>query len=149
VAAGPAPSQTIHVGDIAITYLPDGKGHFVPHQMFPASGSQEAWDKHARWLDSDGRVVATIGAFLIRTGDRNVLVDLGFGEAEVDIPDFARAKSGLLPSSLAGAGLSPADIDTVLFTHLHHDHSGWTAGEDGLTFPNAEYLVGAEVEIDH
>lgn len=149
MAAGPAPSQSIHVGDITITYLPDGKGHFVPHQMFPASGSQEAWENHARWLDEDGRVVATIGAFLIRTGDRKVLVDLGFGEAEVDIPDFVRAKSGLLLSSLAGTGLSPTDIDTVVFTHLHHDHSGWTAGEAGMTFPNAEYVVGDQSEIEH
>ena len=148
MAAGPAPSQTISVGDISITYLPDGEGHFVPTQMFPASGSQEAWQEHARWLDDDGRVVVTIGAFLIRSGGRNVVVDLGFGEADVDIPDFARAKSGLLLSSMAGAGLTPADIDTVLFTHLHADHSGWTAGANGLTFPNADHLVGAEIEME-
>jgi glyoxylase-like metal-dependent hydrolase (beta-lactamase superfamily II) len=148
-SARPAPSQTISVGEISITYLPDGEGHFVPTELFPVSGSQEAWEKHARWLDDDGRIVVTIGAFLIRSGDRNVLVDVGFGEAEVDIPDFAWATSGQMLSNLAATGLSPADIDTVLYTHLHADHTGWTSGRDGLTFSNAQHLIGAEAEMEH
>ncbi|SFN83643.1 Glyoxylase, beta-lactamase superfamily II [Pseudonocardia ammonioxydans] len=144
--AQPAPSRTITVGDIAITYLPDGEGHFDPVGMFPAS-DEAAWSRHAQWLDDDGRVVATIGAYLIRTGDRTILVDLGFGTAEVDIPGFARAESGRMLESLAAEGLTPADVDTVLYTHLHADHTGWTAGEDGLTFTHAAHLVGDEAEV--
>ena len=140
--APPAPLQTIHVGDIDVTYLPDGEGHFVPTQMFPASDA-EAWENHRRWLDEDGRVVTTIGAFLIRSAGRAVVVDLGIGATEMDIPDFAWVRSGRLLESLGQAGVSPADVDTVLYTHLHSDHSGWTSGTDGLTFPNAEHLVGA------
>lgn len=139
--AQPAPLQSIRVGDIEVTYLPDGEGHFVPTQFFPASQS-EAWANHERWLDSDGRVLTTLGAFLIRSGDRTIVVDLGLGVAEMDIPDFAWVRAGKLLDSLGRAGVSPADVDTVLFTHLHSDHSGWTSQEGGLTFPNADHLVG-------
>lgn len=147
-AARPAPSRTIAVGDISITYLPDGEGHFEPVGMFPASESDpDGWKRHSRWLDDDGRVVVTIGAFLIRTAGRNVLVDLGLGEADIEIPGFATATSGKLLQNLAAEGLSPADVDTVLYTHLHSDHTGWTSGGSGLTFPNADHLIGDEAEI--
>lgn len=149
--AQPAPLQSIHVGDIEVTFLPDGEGHFVPTQMFPAS-TPEAWEKHERWLSEVGRVVTTLGAFLIRSGDRNVIVDLGIGPTEMEIPDFVWVRSGALLESLSRAGLAAADVDTVLFTHLHSDHTGWTTGEAGLTFPNARHLVGdKEVEYwrDH
>lgn len=145
--AQPAPVQTIKVGDIAVTYLPDGEAHFVPSGMFPAS-HPEAWAEHVRWLDGDGRYVTTLGAFLIQTGDRKILVDLGLGVAELEIPDFATAKSGRFLDSLGSVNVAPAEIDTVVYTHLHSDHCGWTAGEDGLTFANAEHLVGATAELD-
>lgn len=140
----PSPLQTIDVGDIQVTYLPDGEGHFVPTGMFPAS-HPDAWADHTRWLDDDGRYVVTIGAFLIRTGDRRILVDLGLGaDVDIEIPEFATAKSGKFLDSLAEAGLQPTDIDTVVYTHLHSDHTGWTSdGEQALTFPNAEHLVGS------
>jgi glyoxylase-like metal-dependent hydrolase (beta-lactamase superfamily II) len=53
---------------------------------------------------------------------------------------------------LAALGLSVADIDVVMCTHLHPDHVGWnTRLEDGRwvpTFPNARYLF-SEVEFAH
>ena len=47
-----APSRTITVGDIAITYLPDGEGHFDPVGMFPAS--DEATPGHQSVVVSSG-----------------------------------------------------------------------------------------------
>lgn len=144
--AQPSPVQSVRVGDIEITYLPDGEGHFVPTQMFPASNT-DAWAAHERWLDEAGRVATTLGGFLIRSGDRTVLVDLGIGPVEMDVPDFAWVRSGALLTNLEQAGVSAADVDTVLYTHMHSDHTGWTTGEGGLTFPNARHLVGdAEIE---
>lgn len=148
-ACQPSPLQTIEVGDIQVTFLPDGEAHFVPTGMFPASHPQ-AWAEHERWLDQDGRYVTTLGAFLIRTGDRKILVDLGLGaDVEIEIPDFATAQSGRFLESLRAAGLGPADIDTVVYTHLHSDHAGWTTdAEHALTFPNAEHVIGASAEFE-
>jgi glyoxylase-like metal-dependent hydrolase (beta-lactamase superfamily II) len=50
-----------------------------------------------------------------------------------------------LGHSLAAAGLSAADIDVVIASHLHFDHAGgFTAAEGGTRrprFPRARYLV--------
>lgn len=150
MVAQPAPLQTIQVGEISVTFLPDGEAHFVPTGMFPASAeTAEAWAAHERWLDGDGRYLTTIGAFLVRTGDRTVIVDLGLGVAELEIPDFATVSTGRFLDSLGQAGLTPADIDTVVYTHLHSDHCGWTSQDGALTFPNADYVIGAAAEIEY
>lgn len=148
MAAQPSPFQTIQVGEIDVTFLPDGEAHFVATGMFPAS-NEEAWQEHVRWLDADGRYVTTLGAFLVQTGDRKILVDLGLGSGvEIEIPDFATAKSGRFLDSLRAAGLEPADIDTVVYTHMHSDHTGWTTGSgQALTFPNAEH-IGSSAEFE-
>jgi glyoxylase-like metal-dependent hydrolase (beta-lactamase superfamily II) len=71
-------------------------------------------------------------------------VDNGFGPQSFESDRF-NAYGGELLSNLARAGLEPADIDTVFFTHMHSDHVGWTGhkvnGALVPTFPNARYLV--------
>src|SRR5256714_11549258 len=121
---------------------------------FPASEPAD-WARHADCLDAEGRLVMSFGAFLIRTGAHRILVDLGMGPVDLAIPDVGRVRGGDLLSSLTQEGLGPADIDTVVFTHLHPDHVGWTGravqpGDDdagpgavGLTFGNARHLAGA------
>lgn len=146
----PAPLDSVRVGDIEITFLPDGEAHFVPTGMFPAS-DDATWRDHAKWLDGDGRYVVTIGAFLVRTGERNVLVDLGMGpDVAIEIPDFATGTSGRFLDSLRETGLEPGDVDTVVYTHLHSDHVGWTS-EPGkaLRFPRAEHVIGSSAEFEY
>jgi glyoxylase-like metal-dependent hydrolase (beta-lactamase superfamily II) len=144
----PAPQQSITVGDIRLTFLPDGDAYFVPTQMFPGT-TEEAWQAHRQWLNEEGRYVTTLGAFLVETGDRNILVDLGIGSVEMEIPDFARAAGGRFLESLAAAGVSPERIDTVVYTHMHSDHTGWTTGgQGGLTFSGARHIIGDAAEFD-
>jgi glyoxylase-like metal-dependent hydrolase (beta-lactamase superfamily II) len=55
---------------------------------------------------------------------RRILVDTGETGAANDIP-FARfdvPPAEELPGVLAGIGLEPGDIDTVVLTHMHGDH---------------------------
>jgi glyoxylase-like metal-dependent hydrolase (beta-lactamase superfamily II) len=76
-----------------------------------------------------------------------MLIDAGVGDKlspkAADIYGFERARH--LDHSLADAGLSANDIDIVLATHLHFDHSGgFTArGANGIVprFPRARYLI--------
>jgi glyoxylase-like metal-dependent hydrolase (beta-lactamase superfamily II) len=82
---------------------------------------------------------------LIQTGERTVLVDTGFGDKHVDFPGFGPFRGGELLNSFSRAEVDLADVDTVIYTHLHLDHVGWTSrvanGARMLTFPKARYLA--------
>ncbi len=80
-------------------------------------------------LDEDIVFDAPYLAFLLRSPGRNVLVDTGIsdkfiidGKAWGGLP--AEGGGEYLTASLAEHGVAPADIDTVIFTHLHNDHAG-------------------------
>jgi N-acyl homoserine lactone hydrolase len=65
-----------------------------------------------------------IHCWAVEHGDRLVLVDTGETSSAHDIP-FARfdvTPDRELPGVLEKAGLSLADVDTVVLTHLHADH---------------------------
>jgi glyoxylase-like metal-dependent hydrolase (beta-lactamase superfamily II) len=135
-----------------VTYLPDGIGVLDRSVAFPTSKPAD-WSQHADCLDADDKLLMSYGAFLIRTGTRHILVDLGMGPVDLEIPGLGRVRGGELPASLAQEGLGPQDIDTVVFTHLHPDHVGWTTGGAAshnpaavapqLTFGNARHHVAA------
>lgn len=68
--------------------------------------------------------VVCIG-WVIMGGERNVLVDSGpcsSGDATKYHWPLVKSESQELEAALAGVGLAAADIDTVIFTHLHWDH---------------------------
>ena len=65
-----------------------------------------------------------IHSWVVEHEGRRILVDTGEVSSARDIP-FARfdvEPAGELPAALAGIGLSAADIDTVVLTHMHGDH---------------------------
>jgi glyoxylase-like metal-dependent hydrolase (beta-lactamase superfamily II) len=73
---------------------------------------------------------------LIRAGDDLILIDNGSG-------DKFQASAGKLAANLKAAGIDPASITKVVFTHVHPDHAGGTVGADGkLVFANAQYFAG-------
>jgi glyoxylase-like metal-dependent hydrolase (beta-lactamase superfamily II) len=77
--------------------------------------------------------------WLLRRGADVILVDTGYDAAE----GARRARPILLDpgEALAPFGLAPADVTTLICTHLHYDHAG------GLhLFPNARiHLQAAEM----
>ncbi len=91
-------------------------------------------------LDPDITFDGPYLAFLLRGQGRNILVDTGInqkfivdGKAWGGLP--AEGGGGYLVRSLAGAGVAPQDIDTVIFTHLHNDHAG-----NNALFPQAQFI---------
>lgn len=152
----PARRAQVRIGDVTVTYLPDGFGAHVPEAVFPGVD----WTNRPGYLSDDGQVVLSFGSFLVRASGHNILVDLALGDLTADVPGIAHLEGGALLDNLAAEGLTPDDIDTVVFTHMHVDHVGWTSDiapnpavategvPAGLTFPRARHLL-AEAEWSH
>ena len=97
--------------------------------------------------DDRNRVPLNLNCPLIRANGKNILVDTGMGNKH---PPKRQAIYGLdtgkLLSQVREAGLHPEDIHSVVFSHLHWDHSGGgtyhtSTGELRTTFPRAQYLA--------
>lgn len=92
-----------------------------------------------------GDVWLGLNCVVVRTPDRVIVVDTGFGDGPLgDDPDLTRDGAGLT-QALREEGIDPATVDLVVNTHLHTDHSGgnvaWTSGAGRPMFTNADYLV--------
>jgi glyoxylase-like metal-dependent hydrolase (beta-lactamase superfamily II) len=131
----------VKVGALDVTPVNDGVGHVTPGQLYAAGsgtaqgkGTQdEDWAEHREFL-CDGQLEMPVGTFVIRSGDRLMLVDAGYGPVAPPTVSGPR-----LPDNLAAAGVRPEDITDVVLTHLHADHIGWCAVEGKATFPSATY----------
>ncbi len=145
-----APLQTVTMGGMKVTYLPDGGGIVEPLALYPAS-TAAGWAKYPHLLDEEGKFRTTIGGYLIEVGDRKIIVDTGIGPVTIPFPGFGPFFGGKYLESLAQTGVAREAVTDVVFTHLHLDHVGWTtveeAGQRVLTFPKARYMV-TQVEWD-
>lgn len=126
-------TTSIRVGDIVVQPIYDGIAVLKPEMWL---GSD--WTDHQHLLDEDGDVVVPVGGFLVRIGERLMLLDTGAGVLHDAIFD-----AGALLDSLAAVGVEPSEIDTIILSHLHRDHMGWVERDGAPTFPNATIHIGA------
>lgn len=98
--------------------------------------------------DDRNRITLSLTTFLIRTGQKNILVDTGIGikhdQRFVDL--YAVDHPTTVASSLQKIALSVDDIDLVILSHLHFDHAGGATVRDAggalaPTFPKATYFI--------
>lgn len=99
--------------------------------------------------DEQNRIELACRALLVETDDRRILCEAGIGtffSPEMRARFGVDGEQNVLLDSLAKVGLSHADIDVVLLSHLHFDHAGGllSSFEEGanLLFPNAQFVVG-------
>lgn len=138
--------RRMNLDDVQLTYAVDGAMGLLPRAFFPDLPAAY-WASDPGALNKQGQVAMSAGGLLVERDGRTLLIDAGFGPQTGETP-FGPANSGALPGTLAALGHDPAGIDTVAFTHLHVDHTGWafTRNPDGTwrkTFPGARYLVAA------
>ncbi|MEH2359568.1 MBL fold metallo-hydrolase [Nostoc sp.] len=137
VAAPPQskPSSTgfyrLMLGDFEVAALSDG----VAVRELDKLSNKPREVREALARDHETLPVAlSINAFLIHTGSKLLLVDTGAGE-------LFGERSGHLVSSLRAAGYQPGQIDAVLLTHIHGDHSGGLSIKGERVFTNALVYV--------
>ena len=142
--------RTWTVGDVEITRIVE-VWNWEDDIGMALAGAGPELVKSQPWLlphyaTPEGRMFINFQAFVIRSGDRRIMVDTCIGaDREREFPVFTHLQTSFL-EDLQSLGIAPGDIDTVLCTHLHFDHVGWnTRLVDGRwvpTFPNARYLLG-------
>jgi glyoxylase-like metal-dependent hydrolase (beta-lactamase superfamily II) len=121
----------LRLGDFRITVLSDGTApRDLPKIMSNPAAVTEAFNAWHEALPTE----LSINCFLVDTGPKKILIDTGAGE-------LFGATSGKLVNNLHQAGYRPEDIDTILLTHIHGDHSGGLSIGDRRVFPNAEVYV--------
>lgn len=118
--------ETFTVGKITLHPLLDHPG---AHNVKLFSGASPEVIKA---LAPTGQAASSINAFLVQTNGQNVLIDTGLG---------AKAGGGLV-QSLAHLGISPADIDIILITHMHVDHIGGLSVDGKAVYPRAVLKIG-------
>lgn len=103
------------------------------------------WQKLIK-ADEKNRIKLALNLLLIRSENKNILVDTGLGNKVTDkVKKIYSPSKFILLESLAKLGLNRNDIDIVVLTHLHFDHAGGVISvidnKKQLTFPNAIHVI--------
>ena len=98
------------------SYLLDGGPFFGPVPKV-------LWEKQAK-PDRKNRVRLGLNSLLIRSGEENILVNTGIGskQPEINREIYGHASSRLI-RNLKSNGVSAKDVNKVILTQLHFDHS--------------------------
>ena len=129
--------QKTNVGNVRLVALVDNIQAYPLSAVYPGLSDAAPYREH---LDDQDRVPLNFGCYLAVDGDTMLLVDTGWG------PEY----NGRLLDELREAGVEPAAITHVLFTHLHGDHTGWNIDRKSghPIFSHARHLV-PKADWDH
>ena len=133
------PGYVRKIGDIEVTTILDG---WFPLELPVFNNIDEDTLSAALergYLDPGSPIPTGIAAYLVRAGDRTVLIDAGAADA------FGPT-AGRLGAALTAAGVDGGSVDDVILTHMHPDHIAGLLGEDGAVFGNAALHV-AEADL--
>jgi glyoxylase-like metal-dependent hydrolase (beta-lactamase superfamily II) len=123
----------LKIGSVEVTALSDGTVALPLAKLYTNTS-----EEHAQGALNDAflpEIVPTsVNAFLVNTGERLVLIDAGTGT-------YLGPSLGKLVSNIEASGYKVGDIDDVILTHIHTDHSGGLMSDGKRTFPNATLRV--------
>jgi glyoxylase-like metal-dependent hydrolase (beta-lactamase superfamily II) len=153
-------TTTFKLGEMTVHRIIEMECGFTPALEFLPKLTPAMLDESRSWmtnplaLDGQDRLVLCFQSYIVRTGRHIVLVDscVGNDKDRPLRPLWHMKTDTVFMQGLAEVGLTVADIDFVLCTHLHVDHVGWnTRLENGRwvpTFPNARYVF-SKTELDY
>ena len=153
-------SLTFTVGDLTIHRVIEQETTYLPAlEIFPALTGEllaenRSWLRQAKALDDDDALILCFQSYVVKTPHHTILIDscIGNDKPRPNRPKWHMKTDDNYLRGLAAAGVSVADVDVVMCTHLHVDHVGWNTRLDNgrwvPTFPNARYVF-AKTEYDY
>ena len=135
--------KAFKVGDIQMTMLYDGNVDRANAAGFVRNASVDDVKAALKAASlPEGNIPNLFSVLLARVGGRNVLFDAGTGGQ-------VGGGTGLMAANMKAAGLTAADIDTVLISHFHPDHIFGLMEKDtnAPAYPKAE-IVMPQTEYD-
>lgn len=123
----------LKIGSVEVTALSDGTVALPLAKLYTNTSQQYAQNvlKDAFLPEL---VPTSVNAFLVNNGDRLILIDAGTGA-------YLGPSLGKLVANIEASGYKEDDIDDVILTHIHTDHSGGLMSNGKRTFPNATLRV--------
>lgn len=134
--------------DMALTWLDGGTTWLDGGTMFGVV-PKVVWSKRYP-VTEENQIELPTHPVLIQYKGHNIIIDSGLGSGK--LTDRQKRNLGVsaesrIEENLAELGLTAADIDTVLMTHLHGDHAAGLTKQQGnayvSAFPNAKIHVSA------
>lgn len=131
----------IQLGQFEITALYDGAIELDTKLLKNASAA-DLQRLLSRMFVGNPKMQTAVNAYLINTGSHLVLVDTG--AAKLFGPSL-----GYVLQNMKAAGYEPAQVDTIIITHLHADHMGGLNDASGQPlFTNAARILVSQADSD-
>ena len=133
------------LGNLELALLSDGTYYQDAGAVFGIV-PRVMWERLGVQMNERYQMPLGLNSVLLRSQGKTILIETGVGEKERPLQQTRRTAGGSLLDELSALGLTPADVDVVINTHLHADHCGWNTRKqnDGsyvATFPRARYYV--------
>jgi glyoxylase-like metal-dependent hydrolase (beta-lactamase superfamily II) len=130
--------EQLKMGNMTITWLNGGVTHLDGGAMFGVV-PKPLWSKKYH-CNENNQIELRTDPLLVQVEGKNILIESGIGVNKLSDKqkrNFGVTEESHIEQSLGQLGLTTDDIDHVLMTHMHFDHSS------GLTKWEGETLVSA------
>lgn len=126
------------IGTLECTAIWDGYIHHGYEEIFPNADPAEMARLKKKYRLPENHIPMDLNPVVVNTGDKLILIDAGMGQTSKMFGD----KLGHTVSNMRAAGTNPDDVDMILMTHLHPDHSfGLIDPAGNAVYKNAELYV--------